>query len=120
MSGTNLLSSVSVLFTLLSVGLLGLAFYLAYRLACRLLVTLDRLQGDQRTLMAEYLAHRTYAETGNQAFAGQMLAHSNAHGLRTEMPPIYTPPDNSTEVVGPHEEQPVFLGMADDELEKPE
>jgi hypothetical protein len=84
-----------------------------------------RLQRDQNVLLSEILARRTLEETGNVSFAGQMLAHSNAHGMRTEMPQVWmpqvwTPPEPIAprEELQTHEEHAVLLGDMD--LERPE
>jgi hypothetical protein len=99
-----------------------LALWLIYRLCQQAMFAQQRSQRDTSSIVSELLAHWTLAETGNQVIAGQMLAHSNAHGMRTELPQVWTPtqefPGNE---IGAHESPEIQVGVEEDiEIPAPE
>ena len=70
----------------------------------------ERAASNLGMIVSELLAHRTLAETGNQAIAGMMLQHSNCHDARAgQRPtPLVTPPQEDGP--GPHVGAEVLWG----------
>ena len=70
----------------------------------------QQAQQNVSMIVSELLAHRTLAETGNQAIAGMMLQHSNCHDARAgQRPtPVAAPPQEDTP--GPHVGAEVLWG----------
>jgi len=70
----------------------------------------ERAASNLGMIVSELLAHRTLAETGNQAIAGMMLQHSNCHDARAgQRPtPVVAPPQEDGP--GPHVGAEVLWG----------
>ncbi|MFH0981819.1 MAG: hypothetical protein V2A79_09800 [Planctomycetota bacterium] len=115
------MSLVLLLITVMYWCLAGLAAWLVYRFSSRLLAGLEKAQRDQSVIVSELLAHRTLAETGNQAIAAQILAHSNAHGARTEVPVVWTPEPARADLQAHPGNAAVEIGVDEDvDLPRPE
>lgn len=108
------MESLVYLFFVVTFVTVGGSFLLFYLLGRALMRFLEKAQRDQSVIVSELLAHRTLAETGNQVIAGQILAHSNAHAARTEMPQVWTPPQPEREELQPHESNTMEIGVDED------
>jgi hypothetical protein len=94
-------------------GLSYVALLLVYRVTNRAMAQVERMQRDQSNIVGELIAHRTLAETGNAQIAGQMLAHSNAHDVRAEIPEVFAPPAETPDPeipAAPHVSPEVVFG----------
>jgi len=105
--------------TLLLLGSLGLisalSIFLFYRLCVRVITTSEAMARDISSIVTELISAKTFAETGNDRLATNMLSHSTNWQNTQKKVPIHHPIEAAEELAKPFEPQ-VGPGVSDVEL----
>lgn len=94
----------------------ALSLFLIYRLCVRANKTSETLGGNISSIVTELISAKTYAETGNDRLATNMLSHSTNWQNTQKTVPIQHPIDTPEEELAKTFEPQVGPGLSDIEI----